>query len=109
MHAKSVRFLTRPGNVVGVISKRCRERAHPPVFNAVAFMAVRRPDLSPRLVNRLCVQFLQQRLGVLQISGVEALGEPVVDFGEHAARLVAAILLREQARREARRDTQLLR
>src|SRR5580704_1148500 len=28
----------------------------------------------------LCFEFLQQRLGVYQIGGVEAFGEPVVDF-----------------------------
>ena len=27
--------------------------------------------------------FFEQRLGVLQVGGVEALGEPVVDVGEH--------------------------
>ena len=38
-------------------------------------------------------QFVEQRLGVLQIGSVEALGEPVVDLGEHRARLVTAIVL----------------
>ncbi len=33
----------------------------------------------------LFTQLLQQRLGVPQIRGVEALGEPVVDLGEHHA------------------------
>ncbi len=42
-------------------------------------------DLLPR-------QFVEQRLGVFQIGGVEALGEPVVDFGEHRARFVADVL-----------------
>src|SRR5260370_657888 len=46
-------------------------------------------------------QLLEQRLGILEVGGVEALGEPVVDFTEHRARLVAAALLREQPR-EAR-------
>ena len=35
-------------------------------------------------------QFVQQCLCVLQVGGVEALGEPVVDFGEHRARLITA-------------------
>jgi len=36
-------------------------------------------------------QFLQQRLGLLEVGGVEAFGEPVVDFGQRGVRLVAAI------------------
>ena len=36
------------------------------------------------------ILLVEQRLGVLQIRGVEALGEPVVDFGEHRARFVGA-------------------
>jgi len=35
-------------------------------------------------------QFVEQSLRVLQVGGVEALGEPVVDFGEHCARLITA-------------------
>src|SRR6516165_7926718 len=42
-------------------------------------------------------QFLQQRLGLLEVSGVEAFGEPVVDFGEHRAGLVAAASIAQQA------------
>jgi hypothetical protein len=41
-------------------------------------------------------KFVEQRLGVLQVAGSEALGESCVDFGEHRARLVALSLLREQ-------------
>jgi hypothetical protein len=44
----------------------------------------------------LAIQFVEQRLGVLQVGGVEALGEPVVDFGEHRERLVAAAGVAEQ-------------
>ena len=43
-------------------------------------------------------QLVEQCLGVLEIGGVEALGEPTVDFGEHRARFVATALLREQPR-----------
>jgi hypothetical protein len=39
----------------------------------------------------------EQCLGVLQVGGVEAFGEPVVDVGEHRTRVIAAPLLREQA------------
>jgi len=34
-------------------------------------------------------QLVEQGLGVLQVGGVETLGEPVVDVGQHRARLVA--------------------
>ena len=33
----------------------------------------------------LCRQFVEQRLGVLQVGGVEALGEPFVNLGERRA------------------------
>jgi hypothetical protein len=46
---------------------------------------------------RLRVEFLQQRLGVFQVGGVEALGEPVVGVGERRARLLAAAFLGEQS------------
>jgi hypothetical protein len=36
----------------------------------------------------LLVQLIEQRPGVLQVGGVEALGEPVVDLREHRARLI---------------------
>ena len=39
----------------------------------------------PRL-SHLCAQLLEQCLRVLHVGGVEALGEPAVDFGEHRAR-----------------------
>jgi hypothetical protein len=46
----------------------------------------------------LSTQLVEQRLGILQIGGVEALGEPVVDLGEHPARFVASALLLPQSR-----------
>src|SRR5690348_18140291 len=49
------------------------------------------------------VQFVEQRLGVFEIGGVETLGEPVIDFREHHTRLVATPLLREQPREAHRR------
>src|SRR5262245_25679089 len=33
--------------------------------------------------SRRIAQLLEQRLGLLQVGGVKALGEPVVDFGEN--------------------------
>ena len=54
----------------------------------------------------LCTHFVQQRLGILQIGGVEAFGELVVDFGEHRVGLFELALLREQPR-EARGRAQL--
>src|ERR1035437_5439111 len=56
----------------------------------------------------LSTQFVEQGFGVLQVGGVEALGEPVVDLGEHCARLAAAILTLEKAG-EARRCAQFQR
>src|SRR5216683_526159 len=47
--------------------------------------------------SRSTTQFVEQCLGVLEARGVEALGEPVVDFRQHRARLVAATRLVEQA------------
>jgi hypothetical protein len=45
---------------------------------------------------------IEQYLGGLQIGGVEALGEPVVDLREHRARLVAAVLRCEPPREVGR-------
>ena len=53
----------------------------------------------PHLEQRILIaQLIEQRLGVLQVGGVEALGEAVVDVGEQRTCLVKTILLREQAR-----------
>ena len=52
----------------------------------------------PLLALALAAELVEQRLGFLQIGGIEALGEPGVDFGQHRARFVAATLLREQPR-----------
>src|SRR5215469_7329625 len=46
----------------------------------------------------LRAQFVEQRLGVLQVGGVEAFGEPVVDLAEHRARLLAAIGVAKKSR-----------
>jgi hypothetical protein len=44
-------------------------------------------------------EFVEQCFRVFEVGGVEALGEPVVDVGEHRARLIAATSLRcEQSR-----------
>ena len=44
-----------------------------------------------RALHLSVAQLVEQRFGVLQVWGVEALGEPVVDLGEHRGSLVAAI------------------
>ncbi len=41
------------------------------------------------------LQFLEQRLGILQVGGVEAFGEPAVDGLEERAGLVALALVAE--------------
>src|SRR5215472_205995 len=56
----------------------------------------------------LAVQLVEQRLGFFQVGGVEPLREPVVNFCEHRARLVATALFCEQPR-QAHRRTQLKR
>lgn len=43
------------------------------------------------LHRRLSAQFLEQRLAVLQVGGVEALDEPAVDLSQHRACLIGAI------------------
>ena len=42
-------------------------------------------------------QLVEQGLCVLQVDGIEPLGEPAVDSGEHRARLVAMTLPCEQS------------
>src|SRR2546430_6741374 len=56
----------------------------------------------PRLKS-LIAHLDEQRLGILQVGGVEALGEPTIDVGEHRARLAAAILFGEQLAEASRR------
>jgi len=57
------------------------------------------------LAALLFAKLLEQCLGVLQIGGVEAFREPVVDFGEHRASFISLALLVEQSR-EARGGSQ---
>src|SRR2546430_6807776 len=47
----------------------------------------------PLLALALAAELVEQCLCILQIGGVEALGEPAVDVGEHRARLATAPLL----------------
>jgi hypothetical protein len=56
---------------------------------------------------RLSLQICQQRLGLLQVGGVKALGEPAVDRREDLARFVALALLPPQPA-QARRRPELL-
>jgi hypothetical protein len=55
--------------------------------------------LNGQLIRILRSQFVEQCLGVFQIGGVEALGEPAVHFGQHRARLVATAHLCDEARK----------
>src|SRR6266853_3692485 len=48
-------------------------------------------------------QRVQQRLGLLQVSGVEALGEPAIDWGQELVGFGALALLLPQARQAHRR------
>jgi hypothetical protein len=51
----------------------------------------------------LPVKIVLKRLGVFQVRGVEALGEPAVDGREHCARFIAFALLIEQTGKAHRR------
>jgi len=51
----------------------------------------------------LVAQLVQQGFCLLQVGGVEALGEPVVDIEKHLARLFTTILFGEQSRDAGRR------
>src|SRR5215469_7276871 len=42
-------------------------------------------------------QLIEQRLGLFQVGGIEAFREPVVDFAEHQASLVATVLFGEKS------------
>ena len=46
----------------------------------------------------LGAQLVELRLGVLEIGGIEAFGEPAVDVGEHRARFVEKLFLRSTVR-----------
>ena len=56
-----------------------------------------------RLAIDSTVQFVEQCLRLFQVCGVEALGEPPVDFREHRARLIATIRIALQPREAHRR------
>ena len=58
---------------------------------AKAELAEQRRDLAR--TEPSAAQFVEQRLGLLQISGVEAFGEPAIDLTEHGTRFVAMPLL----------------
>jgi len=58
------------------------------------------------LCRRSDAELVEQSLCVLEVGGVEALGEPAVDVREHRAPLVAAAGVTEESR-EPGRSTQL--
>src|SRR5262249_18732495 len=72
------------------VRKACR---CPPQLRA----ALPLPSGSLLLPHSLCAQFVEQYLGVLQVGGIEALGEPAIYIGEHRASLFASAALRVQA------------
>src|SRR5262249_24366534 len=54
----------------------------------------------PHLAQRMSIaQFVEQRLGVFEVGGIEAFREPVVDFKEQCARLIVTMLPRQQPRK----------
>jgi len=48
------------------------------------------------VVVALSTEFVEQCLSIFQIGGAETLGEPVVNLGEHGARLLAAAVFGKQ-------------
>jgi hypothetical protein len=54
------------------------------------------PHLPQRMVALLSLrsdaQFVEQRLSVLQVGGIEAFGEPAVDLGEHCSGFYLSVL-----------------
>ena len=74
-------------------------------------LSLRPPRRFSRLVLRIVsarwsdsqlLQFIEQPLGLLEVGGVEALGEPAVDRGEKAVRLGAPALLPPKPRKAHR-------
>ena len=61
----------------------------------ILVVALRAAHVPPSLA--LVPQLIQQRGGILQVAGVEALGEPVVDLRKHRAGLFAAISVAQQS------------
>src|SRR5208283_3806414 len=53
--------------------------------------------ISPLCGNRRLSQFVEQRLGLFEVGGVEAFGEPAEDRGEQGGRLLRPALLAAQA------------
>ena len=50
------------------------------------------------------MQLVEQGLGVLQVWGVKAFGEPVVDFGKHRPRLVSTSSIARLLAKQGKRD-----
>src|SRR5215469_6685040 len=72
---------------------------HQPIAASTAAAAAASINLlDSRDIPVLTAQLVEQRLGVLEVGGVEAFGEPVVDFGEHHTRFVAAIGVAQEPR-----------
>jgi hypothetical protein len=62
---------------------------------AIVCAALCTANFSPS--RHLLTQLIEERFGVFQVGGVESFGEPVVDFGEHCAGLVAVALFVKEA------------
>src|SRR6202040_432803 len=52
---------------------------------------------SPLCGNRRLSQLIEQRLGLFEVGGIEAFGEPAEDWGEQGGRLLRPALLAAQA------------
>jgi hypothetical protein len=77
---------------LGKLREVIRVRKHP---DTPTIAILRGSGLVMSLSSR---EFVEQRLGVPQVGGIEAFGEPAVDFGENRAGLFAFALPNEQSR-----------
>src|SRR5216683_2714852 len=66
-------------------------------LNVVAISAPQLDNAGTLPLSHSAAQLVEQRLCIFEVGGVETLGEPVVYFGEHRARLVATALRCEQS------------
>jgi hypothetical protein len=60
------------------------------------------PHFEQRIIppaSVLLAQLIEQCFRIFEIGGIESFGEPVVDFREHSARLIAPLLARQQPRK----------
>ena len=58
-----------------------------------ARVAARSEQARLRAASKFLIKFIKKLLGLLKVARIETLSEPVVDFGEHSAGFIAAVLI----------------